>query len=134
MSPETIGTSPETAIAQRGRQRRRADQDLPGLHARELIPHAHDERAAHARAGHGVRIGERDDADRVGATQVGRGAPRRREEIAALAEVVVEQVRDDLLNLRLITAETFARDLATLEHDFLAPLSLLWSAAGRKAM
>lgn len=53
---------------------------------------------------------------------------------AQLQRLGLEQVRSDLLNLRLITEENFARDLAALEHDFLAPLALLWSAAGRKAM
>jgi len=53
---------------------------------------------------------------------------------AHLQRLGLEQVRDDLLNLRLITPENYERDLAALEHDFVAPLALLWSAAGCKAM
>jgi len=53
---------------------------------------------------------------------------------ARLQRLGLEQLRDDLLNLHLITPEDYERDLAALEHDFVAPLALLWSAAGRKAM
>lgn len=53
---------------------------------------------------------------------------------ARLQRLGLEQVRNDLLELRLITPEGYERDLAALEHDFAAPLALLWSAAGRKAM
>jgi SAM-dependent methyltransferase len=53
-------------------------------------------------------------------------------EYARLQKFGLEQVRSDLLNLRLITPENFANDIAALEHDFVAPLALLWSAAGRK--
>jgi SAM-dependent methyltransferase len=52
---------------------------------------------------------------------------------ARMQRLSLEQVRDDLLTLGLIAAEDYERDLATMQRNFMAPLSLLWSAAGRKA-
>jgi SAM-dependent methyltransferase len=53
---------------------------------------------------------------------------------ARLQRLGLEQVHDELLKLRLITPEDYERDLAALEHNYAAPLALLWSAAGRKAL
>jgi SAM-dependent methyltransferase len=53
---------------------------------------------------------------------------------ARLQRLGLEQVRDELLKLRLIAPEEYVRDLAAMEHDFTAPLALLWSVVGRRAM
>ena len=66
------------------------------------VAQPHHERAAHAGAGDRVRILEGDDADGIGATQVGGGLLRGEEDVARRLEVVVHEVGDDLgVGLRL---------------------------------
>ena len=84
------------------------------------LAQAHHERAAHAGAGHEVGLLDRDHSQRVGPPQVGHGLLHGGEELAFPAQVVVDQVGDDLgvgLRLEFVTQRLQARALLLVVLD-----------------
>jgi hypothetical protein len=84
------------------------------------VAQADHQRAAHARAGHDLRIVERHHAEGVSAMQVRDRLARRLEEVARRAEVMVDEVRDHLgvgLRLEAVAERLQARALLLVVLD-----------------